>query len=133
MTKVNKPDSVKGGAKAQKAAPTPPKPTAAEIADKKLQAWHCECRKKAQDAEATAALNFKMPQGASHISQTPRIGNDCYEYLMEHNKAKKNNPMKNWSAIEEAECREAAKLGPINKKPPTDKDITLQSPNIQEG
>lgn len=43
MTKVNKPDNVKGGAKAQKAPPTPPKPTEKEIADAKLQELFCRC------------------------------------------------------------------------------------------
>lgn len=113
-------------AKAKKAAPAPQKPTEAEIADAKIKAWQCECRKQAHEAEARAALRFKESKvgtrNLSPSSQAPIIDSDCREYLKKHNKEKNEGSgmMTNWEEVERQECNEAAKIGPIKKKPPAD-------------
>ena len=119
MTKVNKPDNVNGGAKTQKAPPPPPKPTAAEIADKKLQEWHCECRKQAHAAQGSEALHFKMSQaGIPHLSlgsQVPIIDRDCREYLRKLD----SEPFS--EAKKDAQCNETE--SPQRIKKPTENEF----------
>lgn len=107
MGKVNKPDNVNGGATPKKAAPPPPKADPAKIADAKIQAWHCECREKAQRAEADRAFNakFGLP------TKTPpdlEEGSACDKYL-EGRTIEKSFGGKNLDEIEKQECDEAAK------------------------